>query len=344
MSYTRREFGKIALGCLPAAGIILNSDFAFATAGAKPNSKWVGVQIGLNVPYSFGTRTAMTAEDVLAQCVALNVSGVELRAQAIEKSFGLPDDLVLGPAPSDYYASSTPVGEVPGVPGNEGARGMPGTPEQLAAYEAATQKLTSWRLSVPMSKAQELREKYKESGVAIDIVKFDGLNDMENGELDYAFTLAKTLGAQALSVELSMPSVKLLAQAADSHKMMVGLHGHEAVTPAIWEQAFSCGKYIGANVDIGYFVGGSNASPLPFIKQYQNRITHLHVRDEKMNKGPSMLFGQGDTPIKEILQAIRDNRWPIPGMIEFDVHLPPGTDRMPAIAQCIQYCKDCLVG
>jgi hypothetical protein len=38
------------------------------------------------------------------------------------------------------------------------------------------------------------------------------------------------------------------------------------VTPAIWEQAFGYGKYVGANVDIGHFVAGNNASPLPFIK------------------------------------------------------------------------------
>ncbi len=287
----------------------------------------------------------MTAEDCLQQCISLNVSAVELRAQAIEKSFGLPADLMLGPAPSDYYAASTPVGEVPGEPGNK-ARGMPGTPDQLAAYKTAAQELGKWRLSVPMSKADELRKKYEDGGVAIDIVKFDGLNDMKDGELDYAFTLAKNLGARALSVELSMPSVSLLAAAADRHKMVVALHGHEAVTAAIFEQAFSHGNYIRANLDIGHFAGGSNISPLPFIKQYHDRITFLHVRDEKMNKGPSVMFGQGDTPIKEILQAIRDNKWPIPGMIEFDVHAsswPSGDDRMAAIENCVHYCKECLM-
>jgi hypothetical protein len=341
MSYTRREFGKIAIAGFSTA-VAFDSKIASAETAQKPNSKWAGVEIGLNVPYSFGTRTAMTAEDVLEQCIELNVSAVELRGQAIEKSFGLPDNLVLGPAPSDYFAASTPVGEVPGEPGNH-ARGMPGAPEQLAAYTTAAQQLGNWRLSVPMSKAEELRKKYEDGGVAIDIVKFDGLNDMRDGELDYAFTLANTLGAHALSVELSMPSVKLLAEAADKHKMMVGLHGHEAVTPAIWERAFSYGKYIGANVDIGHFVGGSNTSPLAFIRQYHNRVTHLHVRDEKMNKGASVMFGEGDTPIKEILQAIRDNKWAIPGMIEFDVHLAPGTDRMSAIAKCLEYCKQCLL-
>src|SRR5215472_15005628 len=102
--YTRRDLGKLVLAGLPAAGW-----------SAKPDSKWAGVQVGLNVPYSFGTRGGMTAEDVLEKCIQLGLSGVELRAQPIEKSLGLPDVLVLGPAPSDFRAATTPVGDVPGV-------------------------------------------------------------------------------------------------------------------------------------------------------------------------------------------------------------------------------------
>src|SRR6185437_6795555 len=196
MTYTRREFGKIAFAGLPAAGLV--SKTGFTSPLDKPDSKWAGVQVGLNVPYSFGTRTSMTAEDCLDECIKLNISAVELRAQAIEKSLGLSDNLVLGPAPSDYFAASTPVGEVPGEPGNH-ARTMPGTPERLAAYRTAARQLGTWRLSVPMSKADELRKKYEIGGVAIDIVKFDGLNDMKGGELDYAFRLARSLGANALS-------------------------------------------------------------------------------------------------------------------------------------------------
>lgn len=353
MKCSRRDFGKIAAASLPAA-ILAKS--VFASPVAKPDSRWAGVQVGLNVPYSFGTRTTMTAEDVLARCVELNVSGVELRAQAIEKSFGLPDSLVLGPAPSDYVAAGTPAGQVPGAAGNaprpapsaaatpsSGRGGMPRTPEELAAYSAAAKELGKWRLSVPMSKAGELRKKYEDGGVAINIVKFDGISDLGDDELDYAFTLARTLGARAVSGEFSIPATKRLVEAADRNKMFVGLHGHVAVTPAMWEQAFSYGKYAGANVDIGHFVAGNNASPLPFIKQYHERVTHIHVKDRKMNLGPNVEFGHGDTPIKEVLQAIRDNKWPIPAVIEFEIPLAAGADRMAEISKCIEYCKDCLL-
>jgi sugar phosphate isomerase/epimerase len=352
-AYTRREWGKLALAGLPAS--LLEFNPAFAAPSAKPSSTWAGVQVGMNVPYNFGTRTTMSAEDVLDKCVQLGVGTVELRAQPIEKSLGLPPNLVLGPAPVDFQAARTRAGSVPGVTKDGGAAANPGaardgqggppqTPEQLAAYKAAADELRKWRMSLPMSKAKELRKKYEDSGVAIAIVKFDGLGTLTDDELDYSCTLAKALGARAVSGELSIPAFKRLGQAADRNKMFIGLHGHVAVTPAIWEQAFTYGKYMGANVDIGHFVAGNNASPLPFIKQYHERVTHIHVKDRKMHDGPNVAFGQGDTPIKEILQTIRDNKWPIPAIIEFEIPLPPGTDRTPELLKCMDYCKQCLLG
>jgi hypothetical protein len=193
-----------------------------------------------------------------------------------------------------------------------------------------------------MSTAKDLRKKYEERGVAIEIVKFDGLADLTDDELDYSFTLAKALGARVVSGELSIPAFERLGKAADRNKMFIGLHGHVAVTPAIWEQAFGYGKYIGANVDIGHFVAGNNTSPLPFIKKYHERVTHIHVKDRKMHDGPNVPFGQGDTPIKVILQAIRDNKWRIPAIIEFEIPLSPGMDRTSELLKCMDYCKHCI--
>jgi sugar phosphate isomerase/epimerase len=357
--HTRRDIVKLALSGL-STGALLPSALR-AGPSATPNSKWAGVQVGMNVPYSFGTRTAMNAEDVLERCIQLGVSGVELRAQPIEKSMGLPEKIVLGPAPVDYNGAFTPYGDVPGMPQHNGGRrpaspgapagasdptanGPASTPEGLAKYQAAAAELRQWRTSAPLSKAKEIRKKYHDAGVAIDIVKFDGLCDLPEDELDYAFTLAKALGARAISGELSMPGVKRIAQVAERHKMMAGLHGHVAVTPAILEQCFALGKYIGANVDIGHFVAGSNSSPLPFITQHHDRITHIHVKDRKKNDGPNVTFGEGDTPIKEILQAIRNNHWPIPAIIEFEIPLPAGADRAKELERSLDYCKQCLLG
>jgi sugar phosphate isomerase/epimerase len=123
---------------------------------------------------------------------------------------------------------------------------------------------------------------------------------------------------------------------------MVGYHGHATTKPEHWETAFSLAKYNGANVDIGHFLAGNNTSPVPFIKQHHERITHVHVKDRKLNNGPNTPFGEGDTPITEVLHLIRDNKWNIQATIEFEYKVPAGSDRMTEIARTIEYCRKAL--
>ena len=167
---------------------------------------------------------------------------------------------------------------------------------------------------------------------------------MSDEELDYAFALAKALGGRAISSEISTKGeeLKRLGQFADKHQFMVGYHGHATTTPEHWEKAFSFAKHNGANVDLGHFVAGNNVSPVPFIKQYHDRITHVHLKDRKMHNGPNTPFGEGDTPIAEVLRLIRDNHWNIQGTIEFEYKVPAGSTRMAEIARALKYCRDGL--
>ena len=230
--------------------------------------------------------------------------------------------------------------------GAEGRRGRgrgPLTPEQEAAQKAAAEETRKWRAGVSLDKVKEFRKKFEDAGVLIEIVKWDGIYGFSDEELDYAFQVSKALGARGLSSEISIGQTKRVGQFADKHKMPVGYHGHATVTPAIWEATFAEAKYNAANVDLGHFIAGQNTSPVPFIKQYHDRITHVHVKDRKLNNGPNVPFGQGDTPIKEVLQLMRQNKWKFQATIEFEYPVPEGSDRMAELAKAIEYCKSCLV-
>jgi sugar phosphate isomerase/epimerase len=102
-------------------------------------------------------------------------------------------------------------------------------------------------------------------------------------------------------------------------------------------------KYNGINLDIGHFVAGNSTSPIPFLTQYHDHVTHIHVKDRKMHDGPNMPFGQGDTPIVEVLQLIKKNKWPIEATIEFEYPVPAGSDVLTEIGKCVEYCRKALV-
>lgn len=307
--YTRREFTKLALSALPGAAFLSNARQLFAADEVvKPNSKVAGVQIGLNVPYSFAS-PIMSGDDILKNCVQLGISGVELRTQPVEAFLGIP---VLDP--------TKPKAE-------------------------SAEQLREWRKTVSLDKVKEFRAKYEAAGVLIEIVKVDGICTMSEPEIDYAFALAKALGGRAISTEISHKAdeLKRVGQFADKHQLMVGYHGHATTKPEHWEAAFAMAKFNGANVDLGHFVAGNNTSPVPFLKQYHERVTHVHLKDRKFNNGPNAPFGEGDTPIAEVLRLIRDSKWNMQATIEFEYKVPAGSDRMTELARAIKFCRDALV-
>lgn len=307
-STSRRDFTKSILAGLTGAALLPKAGWLHAEeAPGKPNSKVNGVQIGLNVPYSFGN-PIMSGEDILKNCIQLGLSAVELRTQPVEAFLGLP---IL---------------------------------TSVANKAEIAQKTREWRKTAPLDKVKDFRGMYESAGVLIDVVKVDGIFGMSDEEIDYVFTLAKGLGARAMSTEISHKEeeLKRVGSFADKHQFMIGYHGHADTTPANWETAFSLAKFNGANVDIGHFVAGNNTSPVPFIKQYHDRVTHVHIKDRKYNNGPNTPFGEGDTPIADVLHLIRDNKWPIQATIEFEYKVPAGSNRMTELAKSIKFCRDAL--
>ena len=181
----------------------------------------------------------------------------------------------------------------------------------------------------------------------IEIVKVDGLFGLSNEELDYSFQMTRDLGATAMSAEISTPvsDTKRIGQFADKHKILVGYHGHATTGPLEWEEAFSYARFNGANLDIGHFVAGHSVSPVPFLKAHHDRIRHIHVKDRKFgtNGGQNMPFGQGDTPIAEVLRLIRDNKWNIQATVEFEYPVPEGSTRMAELKKTVEYCRQALM-
>jgi sugar phosphate isomerase/epimerase len=314
-------------------------------------SRWAGVQVGLNVPYSLGTGNNIAAEDLLTRVVEVGVGSLELRAQPVEHFLGSPTVRAAAEAAKARDAArrtgaAAPTPQQMAQGGQGGGRATP-TPEQVEAARKLKADVRSWRLSAPSGKLKELRQLYEEAGVAIDILKVDDLYGVSDEEVDYFFQMARDLGARAVSAELPTApgDTKRIGAFADKHKVFMAYHHHAQAGAARYEELFKEARYNGANIDIGHWTATQNASPLPFITRYADRIPHIHVKDRRLgtNGGENTPFGQGDTPIRPILQAIRDNKWRITPVIEFEYKVPEGSDRVIEIKKCLAYCKDALM-
>ena len=319
MNYTRRDFGKLAMAALPATRAL----------AAKPNSIFGGVQVGINAPYSFHNIPG-GADDILAYMTQLNLSATELRLQPVEAYLN---------APMPWTAPAVP----------RGTQRPPLTAEQKAEQTSAAAAIQKWRLSRSMDDFKAFRKKYEDAGVLIQIVKYDGIDAMADDVVDYCFQVARSLGAYAISCEIPVSRTRRLGEFAAKHKMKVGYHGHGNLTNpeafgrlAAWEQAFTYSDYNCANVDIGHFFAATGTSPAEWIKAHHDRVTHVHLKDRKVNNGPNMPWGQGDTPIREILLMMKKERYQFQATIEMEYPVPEGSTLLAEIGKCVQYCMDIL--
>lgn len=217
--------------------------------------------------------------------------------------------------------------------------------EQFAGIPRDREQAKQWRLSAPMDKFQALRKLYNDAGVGIHIVKFGDIGDgnMSDAEIDYCFQVAKVLGARGITREISEDAAKRLGPIADKHEIMIGFHNHTQMTPTTYAGSMlSYGKHLGINFDIGHYVAGTNQSPIPIIEKYHDRILSLHLKDRKVNNGPNMPFGQGDTPVALVLQLLKREKWTFPADIELEYGVPQGSDPVTETTKCVQFCKQSL--
>jgi sugar phosphate isomerase/epimerase len=314
---SRRELlgGAAAVAAFAVAGgRILKGASTPAPAAVKPNSVFDGVRIG-TITYSYrGVET--TADGTLQAILKSGISEIELM--------------------------NGPVDDYVGLSGGRGARR--GGSRQGADANQPQDNPLKRRLAVPMEKYQALRKMYNDAGVNIHLVKYEniGADGMTDEEIDNYFNIAKTLGATGITRELSEPIAKRLGPFADKHKVWIGFHNHTQITPTTYDGAvLSYGKYLGINFDTGHYLAGTRESPIPFIEKYHERIVSLHLKD-RTRAGGNVPWGQGETPIKEMLQLMRKNKWTFPADIELEYRIPEGSTAVAEVAKCVQYCKNAL--
>jgi sugar phosphate isomerase/epimerase len=157
--------------------------------------------------------------------------------------------------------------------------------------------------------------------------------------------MAGALGVKVLTTTTVVSMAPKLDQLAAKAKIRVGLHNHsriqpdEVATPDDFAKALDgASPYLGINLDVGHFCA-AGFDAVAFIQQHHQRIWSLHLKDRKKNQGPDCLFGEGDTPVREILLLLKKDKFDIPAMIEWE---PKEGDKVADIRKCLDYCRKVL--
>jgi sugar phosphate isomerase/epimerase len=369
MNYTRRDFGKFALGSIPVASALLAGRGVFAAD--KPNSMVSGVQIG-TITYSFRTMPDQSAEATLKYTVDSGISAIELMNGPVwdyaqKRTNFVPPNSGRGgrgpggagrgaaPAPAPDAKTGTWNGQTctisEGGPGRAGGGRGEMTPEQMAAQKEAQETTRKWQQGLSMDIFKDLRKMYNDAGVSMYAVKILDLNGTDE-DLDFQFTVGKTLGASHLTAELpahSDTSTATLKRAGDmalKHGMFAAYHSHLQGSITAFDEAFAASKGNKSNVDFGHYVaaGQVGGTPMDFLNQFHDRVASFHLKDRTLPAHCSLnlAWGTGETPIKEILKLVQKNKWQVPATIELEYQIPQGSDAVKEVQKCLAYCRAAL--
>ena len=103
--------------------------------------------------------------------------------------------------------------------------------------------------------------------------------------------------------------------------------------------AMALSKYFKVNLDIGHFTA-ANYDAVAFLKEHHAAVTNLHIKDRKRDQGDNVPWGMGNTPIREVLQLLKREKWPIRAYIEYEHRGTAGP--VDEVKTCFAYAKQAI--
>ncbi len=207
------------------------------------------------------------------------------------------------------------------------------------------QELRMWRKTVSLDHFTKIREQFKKAGIVLYAYNYSFRDDFDEDEIARGFEFAKALGVKCLTASSNVKTAARINSQAKKAKIRVGMHNHSRIDPNEFAtpESFSTAKkgnseFIAINLDIGHFTA-ANFDPVKFLGENHKDIVTLHIKDRKKDQGANVPFGEGDTPIKQVLQLLKEKKYAIPAMIEYEYK---GAETVSEVKKCFEYCKQAL--
>jgi sugar phosphate isomerase/epimerase len=210
---------------------------------------------------------------------------------------------------------------------------------------ATGEERKKWRMTAPMEEFKNTRKKFDKAGIDISAYNYGFRDNQTDEEIERGFLMAKAMGVNTITSSATVSVAKRVDTFAKKHKIYVGMHNHdnlkdpnEYATPESFAKAMEgASKYMAINLDIGHFTA-ANFDAIDYMKKNHEKILMIHLKDRKKDHGANLPWGEGDTPIKQALQLIRENKYKFPANIEYEYK----GDTLVELRKCMDYCRQVL--
>jgi len=321
--YSRRELAIIAAGSIPLARSLW-----------AVNSTIHGVRMAVQSA-SF-TFSGIGIEGIVKTMVELGLAEIDVMSEHVENFLGAPVPLPGAGRPGPWARrggaapSGGPTAAAPAAPpGARGGFGRGGDP-------IARESLRKWRMDADLDKFRAVGKRFTDAGLKFFSYNLSFNDSFTDEEIDRGFLMTKALGTKIITASSPASIFPRIAPFAEKHDVIVAMHNH-TTGPEEFQQAMAASKKVWVNLDVGHFFA-SGYDPIAYIKEHHARITNIHVKDRKKDRGAEMPFGEGDTPLKEVLQLVKKEKYNFPVCIEYVGPDGPAVE----LKRCFDYCKAAL--
>lgn len=212
----------------------------------------------------------------------------------------------------------------------------------------------------PMNQTEADFKKVKgqldEAGIAVSAYCTNFPNTANAEYMDRAFTGCGILGTKVLTTSCEKPVLDLLDQAAQKHKVKVGLHNHwngdgwfvrskkdpkaNFESPEDWAEAFQGrSEWLAINFDMGHF-SASGRDAIAYFKENHRRIVSVHLKDRGDDaEHRDKPFGQGASRVADFCKAMKEVRFGYAANLEYEMD---ETDPTEGVRQSFAYVKKAL--
>jgi sugar phosphate isomerase/epimerase len=195
---------------------------------------------------------------------------------------------------------------------------------QIEPAKVPREALRQWRVETPLDHFRGIRKKFDAAGLTIHAFNYSFNDSFSDDEIARGFEMARALGAEFITASSTLSAARRVAPFAQKHNMVVAMHNHsnlkdpnEFATPESFAAAMKLSKHFKVNLDIGHFTA-ANFDAVAFLREHHADVMNLHIKDRSRNQGENMPWGQGNTPIREVLQLLKKNKWPIAAYLEYE--------------------------
>lgn len=159
------------------------------------------------------------------------------------------------------------------------------------------------------------------------------------------FDFAKAMDIKTIVAEPEIEQLDLISNLCDSYQIKVAIHNHAAPSTywnpdSLMHAIEGKSALLGVCADVGHWLR-SGLDPVSSLQKVKSKLFELHFKDVSMKEkeGVDVVWGQGNIPLKDLLQELKDQSFQGVLAIEYEGSLH---ENMEEIKRSITYYKELL--